>query len=119
MKFVNKYSKFVPYLYFIAAVVYWFTFSNKDNGVIAYPILLIAIPFIYQLIKPSKKLNFSLGIISVCLSSYMILAYLGNYLNIINFSEIFKSFIFIGGIFVFTNFIMSLWMIRNSVKKAF
>ncbi|MFL0352226.1 hypothetical protein [Xanthomarina sp. GH4-25] len=119
MKLISKYSKFIPYLYFIASVAYWFTDVNKNNGISAYPILLIAIPFIWQLVKPSKRLNFSLGIIFVCLSSYLILAYLGDIFNIVSFSETVKSFILLGGLFVFTNFIMSLWMIRNSMKKAF
>ncbi|MCX7550544.1 hypothetical protein [Xanthomarina sp. F2636L] len=119
MKLISKYSKFTPYFYFIAAVAYWFTDVNKNEGITAYPILLTAIPFVWQLIKPSKQLNFSLGIVSVCLSSYMILAYLIDTLNIITFSETVRNFVIVGGIFVFTNFLMSLWMIRNSMKKAF
>lgn len=119
MKLISKYAKFVPYLYFIVAVTYWFTDVNKNNGLTAYPILLITIPFVWQLIRPSKNLNFSLGIIFVCLSSYLILAYLGDILNIVTFSETVQSFILLGGLFVFTNFIMSLWMIRNSMTKAF
>ncbi|HLV38619.1 hypothetical protein [Xanthomarina sp.] len=116
---VYKYSKFIPYLYFIAAVAYWFTSVNRIEGITAYPILLFAIPFVWQLIKPSKQLNFSLGIVFVCFSSYMILAYLIDLLNIIVFSETVRNFIIISGAFVFANFLMSLWMIRNSMKKAF
>ncbi|MCX7548191.1 hypothetical protein OS188_09515 [Xanthomarina sp. F1114] len=116
---INKYTKFIPYLYFIAAVAYWFSSVNKIEGVTAYPILLFGIPFVWQLIKPSKQLNFSLGIIFVCLSSYMILAYLMNSLNIISFSETIQDFLILSGVFVFGNFLMSLWMIRNSMKKAF
>lgn|SRR5690554_7870679 len=118
-KQISKYSKFIPYLYFIVAVAYWFTDVNKNEGITAYPILLIAIPFVWQLIKPSKQLNFSLGIIFVCVSSYMILAYLIDVFNIISFPETLSNFIILGGLFVFTNFLMSLWMVRNSMKKAF
>ncbi len=119
MKLINKYSKFIPYLYFIAIIAYWFTRVNRSEGITAYPILLFGIPFIWQLIKPSKKLNFSLGIIFVCLSSYLILAYLSEVLNIINFSCSIEKFIMYSGLFVFTNFAMALWMIRNSIKKTF
>lgn len=119
MKLVSKYSKFIPYLYFMAVIVYGFTMVNKNAGATAYPILLFGIPFLYQLIKPSKQLNFSLGIIFVCLSSYLILAYLSDIFNIVNLSEIMKQFIIYGGIFVATNFVMALWMIRNSMKRAF
>lgn len=119
MKLISKYSKFVPYLYFIAVIIYLFTSVNKSEGLTAYPILLFGIPFLWQLIKPNKNLNFSLGITFVCISSYLILAYLSDVFNIVSISDTIKSFIVLGGLFVFTNFSMSLWMIRNSMKKAF
>ncbi|MBV7270444.1 hypothetical protein [Winogradskyella luteola] len=119
MNAISKYTKFVPYLYFLSVIVYWFTGINKIEGSSAYPILLFGIPFLWQLIKPNRKLNFSLGIVFVCLSSYLILAYLFNVLNIVNWSESSKRLLFYGGILVFGNFVMSLWIIRNSIKKVF
>ncbi|MGY0393097.1 hypothetical protein ACW5R3_11145 [Bizionia sp. KMM 8389] len=119
MKLIYNNYKFIPYLYFISAIAYWFTVVNRNQGITAYPILLIALPFVWQLFKPSKQLNFSLGIIFVCLSSYLILAYLSDLLQIISFSDTIRNFIFVGGLFALTNFIMSLWMIRNSIKKTF
>lgn len=119
MKLISRYSKFIPYLYFIAVIVYWFTNVNRNSGVTAYPILLFGIPFIWQLIKPSKKLNFSLGITFVCISSYLILAYLSDLFNIVNLPSTTKQFIIFGGLFVVANFVMALWMIRNSMKRAF
>lgn len=111
--------KFIPYLYFISVIVYWFTTLNKITGINAYPILLFGIPFVWQLIKPSKKLNFSLGIVFVCLSSYLIFAYLFDLLNIINWFETSKKILFYGGILIIGNLIMSLWMVRNSIKRKF
>lgn len=119
MHTISKYTKFIPYLYFLSVIVYWFTTINKIEGFSAYPILLFSIPFLWQLIKPSKKLNFSLGIVFVCLSSYLILAYLFNFLNIIHWSEASKKLLFYGGILVIGNFVMSLWIVRNSIKKVF
>lgn len=119
MKLISKYSKFIPYLYFIAVILYCFTSVNKNAGITAYPILLFGIPFLWQLIKPSKKLNFSLGIIFVCISSYLILAYLSDLFNIVNLSATIKQFIIYGGLFVAANFVMALWMIRNSMNRAF
>ncbi|WP_163516584.1 hypothetical protein [Gelidibacter japonicus] len=119
MKTLKTYSKFIPYLYFIAVIIYWFTDVNKSEGLTAYPILLFGIPFLWQLIKPNEKLNFSLGITFVCLSSYMILAYLSDLLNIINISYETKPFLIMGGFFVVGNFVMALWMVRNSIKKVF
>jgi len=119
METISKYSKFVPYLYFLAVIAYWFTAINQTNGISAYPILLFGIPFLWQLIKPNRKLNFSLGITFVCLSSYLILAYLFDVLNIVNLSNQAKQFMVYGGIFAIANFIMALWMIRNSIKRSF
>ncbi|WP_225034951.1 hypothetical protein [Winogradskyella sp. SM1960] len=92
---------------------------NKLEGISAYPILLFGIPFLWQLIKPSRKLNFSLGIVFVCLSSYLILAYLSDLLNIIHWTETSKNLLFYGGLLVVGNFVMSLWIVRNSIKKVF
>lgn len=119
MKVLKTYSKFVPYFYFLAIIFYWFTIVKKSQGIIAYPILLFGIPFVWQLIRPNEKLNFSLGITFVCLSSYMILAYLPNILNIVNLSYEAKCVLISGGSLVIGNFVMALWMIRNSIKRAF
>ncbi|MFC0605981.1 hypothetical protein [Winogradskyella pulchriflava] len=119
MNAISKYTKFIPYLYFLSVIIYWFTHINRSEGISAYPILLFGIPFLWQLIKPNSKLNFSLGIVFVCLSSYLILAYLSNILNIVNWSESSQRLLFYGGALVVGNFIMSLWIIRNSIKKVF
>ena len=119
MNTISKYTKFVPYLYFLTVIAYWFSALNKSIGISAYPILLFGIPFLWQLISPNRKLNFSLGIVFICLSSYLILGYLSNLLNIINWSESSKKLLFYGGILVFGNFVMSLWILRNSIKKVF
>ena len=110
---VNNYTKFIPYLYFISVAAYWFTVVNRSEGITAYPILLFGIPFLWQLINPNKKLNFILGITFVCLSSYMMIAYLSDFFNIISFSSIGKQVVF----FAIVSFIMALWMIRNSLKE--
>jgi len=119
MNTISTYTKFIPYLYFLSVIVYWFTDINKSEGLSAYPILLFGIPFLWQLIKPNRKLNFSLGIVFVCLSSYLILAYLADILNIINWTDSSKKLLFYGGLLVIGNFVMSLWIVRNSIKKVF
>jgi len=119
MKLVNKYANLIPYLYFIAIIAYLFTDANQREGVLAYPILLFGIPFLWQLIRPNRELNFALGIIFVCISSYLILAYLSDVFDIISFSAKTKQFVLIGGVFVIVNFVMSLWIIRNSIKRTF
>ncbi len=119
MKILNKYSKFIPYLYFIAVIAYWFTDVNRSEGITAYPILLFGIPFLWQVLKPNRKLNSALGITFVCISSYLILAYLSDVFDIVSFSRNAKSFMIYGGLFVSANFFMALWIIRNSLRKSF
>ena len=119
MNTLKEYSKFIPYLYFITITVYWFTDINKTEGLTAYPILLLAMPFLWQIIKPDRQLNFILGITFVCVSSYLILAYLFDMLNILSISASIKVFMVYGGVFVLFNFIMALWIIRNSIHRSF
>lgn len=119
MKTLSKYSNFVPYLYFIAASAYWFTLINRTEGITAYPILLLGIPFLWQIIKPSKNLNFTLGITFVCLSSYLIVGYLLQVTAISSFLQNSENLAFNGGLFVACNLLMALWIIRNSLNRAF
>lgn len=118
MKRISKYSKFVPYLYFIAITLYWFTIINKREGVSAYPILLFAVPFLWQIIKPNKSLNFTLGITFVCLSSYMILGSITNVFQLVTFPFT-KPLLINSILFLLANFFMALWIIRNSMKRTF
>ncbi len=115
----NNYFKYVPYLYFTAVAAYWFTTINKDQGIIAYPILVMALPFVWQMLKPNTALNFTLGIVSVCLSSYLILGYLFEVSNITTVALISKNALFFGGIGIASHFLMALWIIRNSLKISF
>ena len=119
MKKLRNYSKFIPYLYFITIIAFWFTDINQSEGLAAFPILLFGIPFLWLIIKPNQKLNFTLGITFVCLSSYLILAYLFDVMEMIKISSTIKVLIMYSGTFVFLNFIMALWIIRNSIKRSF
>jgi hypothetical protein len=119
MKKLSNYSKFIPYLYFIAVTAYWFTDINRTEGITAFPILLFGIPFLWQILKPNSKLNLSLGITFVCLSSYLVLAYLSDLYHITNFVSNTKQFIIYVGFFVLCNLVMALWIIRNSLNRTF
>lgn len=118
MKMINKYANLVPYLYFIGTSIYWFTLANSNGNILTYLILLLIVPFIWQLIKPNKELNFTLGISFVCLSSYAILINLFGAMNLSSLDYA-KGFIMFSGIFAISNFFMSLWIIRNSLRQAF
>ena len=118
MKILNKYSKFIPYLYFITVIAYWFTDVNRSEGITAYPILLFGIPFLWQVLKPNKILNFTLGVTFVYISSFLVLGYISDVLGISS-QRMAASFIFYGGLFVLSNFIMSFWIVINSLKRTF
>lgn len=118
MKMKNKIAHLTPYFYFIVITLYWFTNINRSEGIKAYPILIFAFPFLWQILKPNKTLNLTIGITFTCLSSYIILAYLSELLNITSIWLV-RGFIFYGGIFVILNFVMSAWIIRNSLKRTF
>ena len=118
MPLIIRFTKLIPYLYFITITAYWFTIFNRSEGVSAYPILLFGIPFLWQIIKPNKKLNFTLGITFVCISSYLILAFLSDILQITSLSQPIKQLMVYSGLFVFGNFIMALWIIKNSLNKS-
>ena len=94
-----------PLLVFLLFLLHTITHSNGQK--------------IFQLIKPNKTLNLALGFTFICVSSYLILAYLGDIFKIFNITENSKSFILYGGLFVVSNFIMALWIIKNSISNRF
>lgn len=119
MNVINKFTKTLPYLYFIAITAYWFTTINRTEGLSAYPILLFGIPFLWQIIKPNKKLNFALGITFVCLSSYLIIAFLSKTINFNHLNINSSNVLVVSILFVITNFIMAMWIIKNSLRSRF
>ncbi|RBP27625.1 hypothetical protein DFR65_10911 [Oceanihabitans sediminis] len=119
MSLISKFAKFIPYLYYISIIAFWFTELNKNQGLTAYAVLLFGIPFLWQIIKPSNQLNFSLGITFVCLSSYMIIAFIFDTLQLISISNSIKNLSSFSSTVLIANFLMALWIMRNSMKKRF
>jgi hypothetical protein len=113
---LKKHSARIPYLYFIIATISVFTIFNKNLGWAAFPILLFAIPFIWQVLKPNKALNITLGITFSCLSSYAVIAYL---LSLGYTTNLTPNLVVYAGIFVTLSFLMALWIIKNSLNKSF
>lgn len=112
-------AKYVPYLYFIATIAYCFITLKTTHYVFAYALLALIIPFLWQIIKPNPQLNFKLGLVIICISSYTILAYLLQILHIVNFVNISPNTVIYIGSFIFLNFYMALWIIKNSFSKSF
>ena len=111
---IRQKARFIPYLYFISIIIYWFTDINKHNGSTSY--LILVFPFLWQIIKPNKSLNLTLGVVFICLSSYLILAFLS---DIIRMSSLNIKYLFYGSLFVIANFIMSIWILKISLKRTY
>ncbi|MBP1839514.1 hypothetical protein [Formosa algae] len=111
----TKYTKSIPYLYFISVIICWFTLINRYNGLSAYPILLCSIPFIWQLIKPNNTLNFTLSITFICLSSYLILMFLLNKLHLVNIIHQISQTVMFSAVGLGLNLIMALWILRHNL----
>lgn len=118
MRLIKKLSALIPYLYFMIIALIAFTDLNRVNGIYTYPILLIIIPILWQLFKPNKILNFTLGVTFAYISSFLVLGYISDVLGISS-QKLANGFILYGGLFVLTNFIMSFWIIINSLKRTF
>ncbi len=117
MKTLKKYSKFVPYFYFIAVIAYWFTDVNRSEGIAAFPILLFGIPFLWQIIKPGSKLNFTLGITLVCLSLYGISAYIVGFFHLTSMTNRTTDFVIYGGLLVILISGLKMWIVMNDQRR--
>lgn len=117
MKSIAKFAKHIPHWYFITAIIISFTYFNRLSGIWAYPILFLGIPFLWQIIRPSQRLNTILGFSLICISSYLILGYLLEALNIISI-EYLGDFLKYGIVLVFLGFVMASWIIRNTLRQT-
>ncbi|MGV6829950.1 MAG: hypothetical protein ACWA5P_00120 [bacterium] len=117
MKQLKFYANRLPYFYFIALAIYWFSILLGTEVLSAILVLLMCIPFLWQLIKPNRELNFGLGVIFICISSYLIMGSLADLFNLP--SVVIASRVIIYGSFIaILNFAMSAWIVRNSVKRT-
>ena len=119
MKTLNKYSKLIPYFYFIAVVAYWFTDVNKTEGITAFPILLFSIPFIWQILKPKSKLNHTLGITLVSLKLYFISANIVGFFHMSSMTDRTTDFVIYGGLLVILVSGIKMWIVTNDRRQSF
>lgn len=110
----------IPYLYFII-VWLWIGFAGLVKGSLSsIPVLLFCLPFGYLMFKEKKGLNLLAGILMLCWSILILLAYLFDAVKIGNpytFNSI--SFLIAGGILVALNFLMSVKLITKACDPKF
>jgi TRAP-type uncharacterized transport system fused permease subunit len=108
---------FLPYLYFISYPVIMFLNQLNNDPSNSYLLLLPAIPFVIQLIRPFKYVDLLLGIITFALSCYMVLAYLADLFKITTYNTRALSFIIGGILFLAISFTMSVLLFRNERRR--
>jgi hypothetical protein len=107
----------IPYLYFIA-IWSWIAIGGFKVRVENFTLLTFCVPFVYQLFKEKKGLNLLLGILMMCWSILILLAYISDAMKI-NMLDSSKtiSFIIGGGVLVMLNFFMSFKLILKALKQ--
>lgn len=107
IKFKTLLSK-VPYAYFICICI-WIAFDGILKGnTRSFLVLVIGIPFVYQLKFENRTLNIILGSVLLLWSLWMMLAFITDVAKITNLNYDSWSFITSGVCMVFLNFLASL-----------
>lgn len=109
----NSLERFIklPYLYFIIIFVWSLLSHLSDNTSPWYVLLIVSIPFMYQLIFEKKVLTIILGCLTLIGSCWMTLAFLSDVAKI-NLANS-PGFIVIGGSFIILNFLASIGILRR------
>ncbi|MEZ4933472.1 MAG: hypothetical protein R2788_15295 [Saprospiraceae bacterium] len=118
----KAYLSAVPYLYFIA-ILSWIFFGNwmgEKTGGSSIGVLLFTMPFFVQIFLKSKPLDLFLIAICTLFTSWMLLAYLSDVMDITAMTDGALRFIIIGGLFSVGNILMTGWLffnLRNREKE--
>jgi hypothetical protein len=106
---------FLPYLYYIGISVSMFLAQiNKETASTGdLKLLILAVPFIIQLLFSVKLVDLVLGVIIFVLALYLTLAYASDLAKITNFNNRAISFTAIGGVIVTLNYVMAILLFRN------
>jgi|GEM_PF-6438743 len=110
----NSIERFIklPYLYFIIIFV-WNSLSHLSNNTSQwYGLLIVSIPFMYQLVFEKRVLTIILGCLTLIWSCWMTLAFLSDVAKI-NPAKSSSGFVVIGGTLVILNFIASFGILRR------
>ena len=98
----------LPYIYFSSFLI---LATVPDKPMIG---LLLALPFILQLMVNLKFADILLGSVTLFFSFWMMLAYASDFHKISNYDYKAWSFIGIGGLIVCLNFVMTFFLYRNA-----
>jgi len=103
----------LPYAYFIGLCL-WIAFEGMLNGTLKSAlVLVVCIPFVYQMKFESRALNIILGIVLLIWSVWMTLAYISDAAKITTINNRSLIFIFGGGALILFNFLASISILRK------
>ena len=103
----------LPYAYFIGLCL-WIAFEGMLNGSMKSAlVLMVCIPFLYQLKFESRALNIVLGMVLLIWSIWMTLAYIFDIAKITTIDNRSLFFILGGGVLVLLNFLASISILRK------
>lgn len=109
----------IPHLYFIA-IWFWVALEGVLKGQLqSFYMFALCLPFAYQIAKEKKGLNLLLGILMLCWSVLMLLAYFSDLAKINEIgSQRTMRFVIGGGLLVILNFVMTINLISKAVDKS-
>ena len=118
MKLTKLYQK-SPYLYFIL-VGFIIAIPNMLRGIPnSYIVLVLCLPFVYQIFKERKDLNILLGILMMMWSLWMSLAFLSDAIKIQSLYSTKAILVFAeGGLFTALNIWMSARLFTLAVHNS-
>lgn len=100
---LSKLGLYLPHIYFVGVCI--IMAANPNLVLIGIAIFLISMIFI-----KNKILNVAVAAFTLFFSFWMGLAYLSDFNKIVEFDPQTWQFVLVGGLFVFTNFFMSILM---------
>lgn len=106
---------FLPYLYFIALSISMFLVQiDKETGnTDDLKLLLLATPFVAQLIFSFRYVDLILGAVMFVVAIYLTLGYASDLAKITTYPPRAINFIVIGGLIVVLNYVMAILLFRN------
>ena len=115
MKYGKVILKWLPYTYF--SVFFILIISESASYYNIVPLALSAL-LLLQMYFQLKYVDWFMGMLLLFLSLWFLLAYASDFHKITSYTNQTWQFIVIGGLIVISNFVMSILMLRNAIKRV-
>ena len=115
MKYGKVIIKWLPYIYF--SVFFLLIISESASYYNMVP-LALSVLLLLQMYFQLKYVDWFMGMLLLFLSLWFLLAYASDFHKITSYTNQTWQFIVIGGLIVISNFVMSILMLRNAIKRV-